>query len=387
MTPARSTGRPVARRALVPGTGSLTLRRRDWTEQRMVLDSFPSVLAPTTPIDSENSSEPAAALRTVPDLPLETEELARTALTDHEPVEIEKETAIATAPREVPTLSSKAPEPFRNLEKDPDWYQIRRRCGMCGHDRYGDIDPWRSPRWITAQNWVICRTCYSVHRDADSDNDAQKRDGWVVPYEFFERRINRLPRYKTGVFVDCHPMGLMKGHCSDLFAVSIRIQELHEIPTLQAQDITCYSCIETTDDVEWLLHLLLYHLEENGVIRLNLFAPPFLSTPKAVERWFESKRIDVHHLPSRRGFESLLKRTGLEIRARIKTVNLPFSPEALEAEPGNVYAASQAVHVLKSGIESIANCGFGEEIVLSRKHVSPAAELLRYPWRPFGKVL
>jgi len=33
------------------------------------------------------------------------------------------------------------------------------------------------------------------------------------------------------------------------------------------------------------------------------------------------------------------------------------------------------------------NFGFGEELVLSRKHASPQAELLLYPPRPFGKVM
>jgi hypothetical protein len=380
-------GRKGPRQALVMGTGVQTVRRSDWTERPSVLDSFLSVMAPPAEVPDTQAPEWNVSPAFVPELPAEPEATPVSGLEEQAAYEIPAEPhTVSDEPKQ---LSAGADSSFRSVEPDPDWHYLRHRCVLCGRDRYGEQNPWTSPSWITEQGWVICRTCYSVHRGTVGALAEYQPGGWVVPYDFIERNLRTLPRHRTGLFVDCSLVGGMQKPCTRLFSQSLRIQELYEMPSLQAEDITCYTCIETAYDAEWVMQLLLYHLAEHGVLRINLLLSPFLSSPKQVGRWLESHHIDVHHFPSKRGMEEMLERLGLEVLVRMRTVNLPLATgfELPNCMKGFILAPWNAVRVARMGLESMMNFGFGEELVLSRKHASPQAELLLYPPRPFGKVM
>lgn len=387
LTGSATGGRKAPRPSLVTKTGAVPVRRKDWPEQRSIVEAFPSVLALAgrpeqyrreCSLPTEAEPEPRRAPQSTP--------VAEAEAKPHSPDEIPEESqpipSVAGAVRE------KEASFVRPIAPQPHSYPLRHRCVLCGYDRYGELNPWYSPRWITQQGWVICRTCYSVHRGPEGALSDFQPGGWVLPYDFVERNFRILPRHRSGLFVDCSPFGVMKGPCSELFTQSIGIQELHEMPTLQAEDITCYSCIETSGDIEWVMQLLLYHLAENGVLRINLLLEPFVSSPKAVGPWLEAKHIDVHRFPSRTGLRKMLDRLGLEVLVRMRTVNLPVATglELPDYMKGFILFPWNAVRVARIGIESIANFGFGEELVLSRKHATPAEELLQYPRRPFRKA-
>lgn len=196
----------------------------------------------------------------------------------------------------------------------------------------------------------------------------------------------RLPRHRSGIVVDCHPDGCPELPARGIHADCVRLHELYGRPSLQAQDITCYGCLESVGDLECVLQTLVHHLAEHGVIRTHFLQRPFLSAPKNVGAWIQDQRIDLRQLPSQMGMYSLLNRLGLKVRSRVRTVNLPVGPGGAGKMRGSVYKPWNAIRLAKRSVVSAMSFGFGEEWVLARHADSPAADLLVYPWRPFGKV-
>ncbi len=156
--------------------------------------------------------------------------------------------------------------------------------------------------------------------------------------------------------------------------------------SIKANDITCYSCIETVFDIEWVIQLLLQHLTDDGVLRINLLLSPFQSSPRTGAPWIASKWIHIHHFPSQRGMSALWERLSLKIAMRMKTVNLPFSGVSASGFLVGPITAWKAAQACRLAFESVTKCGFGEELVLCRKDATPCQELMLYPRRPFKEV-
>jgi hypothetical protein len=260
------------------------------------------------------------------------------------------------------------------------------QCPVCGHIRVGAASLWPVPRWQDDPAWVACRRCYSVARAEYNVPPDSQEGGWVLPYDFVERRVMSFPRRGQGVFVDCSPFSLLKVSCAHLFEHSVTIEELSGMPSIKSNDITCYNCIETVFDIDGVIQLLLHHLTEDGVLRINLLLSPFQSSPGGGAPWIASKGIPIHQFPSRRGMTALWERLSLKIAKRMETVNLPLSgvwaSECLVG-PLTVWKAAQACPLF---FESVTNCGFGEELVLCRKDATPSGELMLYPRRPFREL-
>lgn len=384
MSRGRLSAPPASRDPVSVRTGSRKPQRGDRVERRTILDSFPSVFAPVKPPAEPERAEPIQEEIPAPEFPEQSDVAIPTVSVSPEVVEIER--VLDTTENDAPVYDPEPKSFSRPVEIEPDWHQLRRRCEVCGHDRQGDLDPMRSPRYILDQDWVICRSCYSVLRETERDGYEGSASGYVLPYDFLERKMRRLGRHRNSYCVDCRPGGPIALPCPELFRETIRLKDLYERPALQAQDLTCYGCLEAIGDIEWALQLLLYHLAAHGVIRIHLLQAPFVSSPKNVGAWVEENQLELRQMPSEKGLESLLRRLGLEIRVRIPSVNVPIGRPTPSYVAGSVWNPWNAFQIAKLGFASVMNCGFGEELVLSRKGASPAAELLAYPRRPFGKV-
>jgi hypothetical protein len=385
MTVTRKIGRRTPTGVLGAASGPASTRRSDLAEQRYLLDSFPSIFAPQPESETILYDSGQVELASTPSATYAEGNLAVVA-----------STAVAiTEIQGIPGPSSNSIG--ANLEKtqqscrpvEPDWHSLRQRCVLCGNDRFGEFRPWQSPRWVMASGWVICRSCYSMRREPEEDLSDRGPRGWVLPNDFFERKLRVSPRGRSGVFVDCSPSGIMKGPCRDIFSECFRFDELQEMPSRQALDITCYSCVETAVDVEWVFRILLYHLAQNGVLRLNFLLSPFLSQPAPVQPWLEARELEVRHLPSRRGVTGLFDRLGLEslVRRRTLHVFIPPGTDPPEYIHGSLLSPWNLAKVAGATLASAINLGFGEELTVSRKDASPSAELLLNPRRRFGKVI
>jgi hypothetical protein len=340
----------------------------DWTEKSSIMDTFPSVLR--TQIQQRSSVLATPELGQVPT------EIRNTSdgLGDHSLIDLNSYDA-HLAHEEGSPLRVEAQRGFTNAQ-----------CPVCGHVRTGTDSRWPLPRWQADPAWVVCRRCYSVTRTEHDALPDSQQGGWVIPYDFIERKVMSFRRSGRGVFVDCSPFSLLKDSCASLFEKSLTIEELSGMPGIKANDITCYSCIETVFDIDWVIQLLLKHLTEDGVLRVNLLLSPFQSSPRNSAPWIASKWIRIHQFPSQRGMSALCERLSLKIARRMKTVNLPLSGVSASeylVGPITAWKAAQACRLL---FQSVTNCGFGEELVLCRKDATPSEELMHYPPRPFREV-
>jgi hypothetical protein len=190
------------------------------------------------------------------------------------------------------------------------------------------------------------------------------------------------------MFVDCSPYGFMKTHCKQLFDRSMTIGELEHNDSIKSDSITCYSCLETTGNTDWVLETLLSHLDPDGILRVNWLLPPFASRPLAGVGWLEEKGVDLRYLPSRMGAQALLDRLGLRVLQRSRTINVPIACGNQKPQPSGVLNALRSrLQLVRTVFDSAINAGFGEELVLIRDSAKPPGEFREHSWRSNGKDL
>ncbi len=255
-------------------------------------------------------------------------------------------------------------------------------CPVCGHR-----EPLTSTSFtgvgLHPEQWSICRRCYSFRRAAEVNVSSSTAQGWVVPAGLFIPSLRRGLQARRGMFVDCSPLGFMKSHCNELFDSSLTISELEHNYSIKTDSITCYSCLETTGNTDWVLETLLSHLDRDGILRVNWLLPPFSSRPLAGVGWLEEKGVDLHYLPSRSGAKALLRRLGLRVLHRSRTINVPISCSGRFLQTGKVEnTLRNRLQLIRTVLDSAMNAGFGEELVLIRDNAKPPGDIRELPWRP-----
>lgn len=224
------------------------------------------------------------------------------------------------------------------------------------------------PKWCESdQGWHVCSVCRSVRRMGRRSAARAVADGWVVPVQFLKDRLFRFGRKRPGVLVDCSPMALLKAPGKRVFEESLTIGELEESRGWQFSELTCYSCVETSRDIEWVLDVLMQRMTPDGVLRLSLLRSPFLSAPTPLKGWGVPAVTDLQHLPSAMGFECLLARVGLRVTGRQRTTLLPIRVgSGVSGQMARILNPWSILRLAALPAMNAASLGLGEELELKR---------------------
>jgi hypothetical protein len=246
-------------------------------------------------------------------------------------------------------------------------------CMICGFRQPGGKHHRRRRDWIAEVGWAICFDCLTVYRDPQHPQSLSYPEGWVVPFSLLRRSLESRFSSNPGVFVDCSPSGFLMDHSRSLFATALTFKELLEVPSLQAQDITCSSFLEISEDAEAVLRRIFHHLGDGGILRISLLFAPFKGLPQASISWLSARHIKVQQVLSQRGLNSLLNRVGLSVQSRRRTLHIAMTPRLgvpLGAKRG-LFSPWNALPLCLDRFRSGKNVGFGQELVLCRKQDLP----------------
>ena len=245
---------------------------------------------------------------------------------------------------------------------------------MCRYRQPGGRHHRRRRDWIADVGWAICFDCLTVYRDSQHPQILSHPEGLVLPFSLLRRILESRFSSTVGLFVDCSPSGFLIDHCRSLFAAALTFKELQEVPPLNAQDITCSSFLEISEDAEFVLRRLSDHLGDGGTLRVSLLFTPFEGSPRASISWLSSRHINVQQVPSQRGLTSLLDRVGLSIQSRKRTLHIAMTP-SLGVPSGtkrDIFSPGNAFRLCLDCLRSGKNVGFGQELVLCRKQDLPS---------------